>query len=284
MGPDKLIQLLRAIAMGGRSGDALLAEVTVRDGSREPISADVAVAGLRRALVLAEETVLLPAARAEFLERSLSPPAGRMSFSDPPGLVVTAAMLEELTEIAVDVLRSYVETLSPDIAKPVTPEWRSAALQLAEAIVRQQQALEDFAAAREDPQSLHAQLADPDRERLEMGLLYLRKLRIDLYIERWRKRVASTARGRSYDIYVHLDSLDIRDALQKLFQVLSPDGQQMLHAVLDPIDADFLACTRELPVPLRAAARQMPPAWWRYRVPTAADADFEESIPFHLTK
>jgi hypothetical protein len=199
--------------------------------------------------------------------------------------VLTAALLPELTETAVGLLRSYAATLSPDATAPVSPERRSAALQLAEAVVRQDEALADFRMAREDPASLHARISESDRERLEAGLLYLRYLRVDPQIACWRDRVDWMARGSEhYDIDTHLDSLDRRDALQRLFQALSPTGQELLHAALDPIDADFLACTRELPVPIGSGLRAQPPAWWRYRVPRTIGPNFKRSLDARLAR
>ncbi len=183
-------------------------------------------------------------------------------------------MPEEQSEMhaaTVALLRARLEQDPAEAWTSVDPALRDVAMWYARVLIRQEDLLADFRAAREDPASLHSRLPDGDRARIEAVLLVQGRGRADRTVEDWRETVERIAgRGDRWCVEDLEGALRPRDELDRLFSVLTPAGQQVLRDLVDPLDEAFVAATVELPGILPEIVgpeRPAPAPWWWHRVP-----------------
>jgi hypothetical protein len=274
MNASRLHNLVRLLAYYGEPLDQAVVRFREEHIRHIDLSVDDGRAALAQARVLVGQTHLLAPALKRFVRGPLLP-YKEASVKDPRGPEVSAAMEPGLRVLADEILDAYISSGSMEALPDVSAPMRSASLQYAAAIVRQQQELDDFREASTDPASLHSELAEADRRRLEVVLLGLGELRVDPLIHRWRTYVSSLERDATHWLIEEFDNaLILREDLQLVFSAISPGGQPALRRHIDPLDQRFAAVTQDVSSPIRLLFAPDPPPWWRYRVPRQLGEDF----------
>jgi len=96
---------------------------------------------------------------------------------------------------------------------------------------------------------------------------YYRPKTLSDRISEWSNIVSAVASGYELSMEDYTNDLTIRDLIEKVRQVLSPKGQQVLASVLRTIDEQFLRATYGLSEALRSAEKGEELGFWWYRVP-----------------
>jgi hypothetical protein len=222
---------------------------------------------------------LRPPAETQFYKSALLPPAG--ASQGARGLELSPAHGDALRALAIDLIGAYLgegckEGTRPD---PGHVAIHSAALQYAEAVVRQEEILADLECAAADISSMHSALVSGDEARIQDLCLYRRSRRLDALLGSWESCVGSVERSSSSLMYEEYENwLDMRDVLEDMVEVLSPAGRQTLGHALAPLDERFLAATRDLSSSIRPRSRWRPQRWWWYRVPHRPSETFRERL------
>lgn len=99
----------------------------------------------------------------------------------------------------------------------------------------------------------------------------------------WSNIVNSVTEGYKFSAQDYTNDLTIRDLIEKVRQILSPEGQQVLASVLQPIDEQFLRATYRFNVALCSAEKGEEMGFWWYRVPKRQGKDLAEFLQVFLT-
>jgi hypothetical protein len=94
----------------------------------------------------------------------------------------------------------------------------------------------------------------------------------DRLLDSWTREVSSIA-GKGHagtDPNEYINTLDIRDHLQRFVAVLSWVGHEQWRPLIEPVDDSFRGCTERQEVPLVLNGHAEPGGWWRYRLPVGA--------------
>lgn len=247
---------------------------------RKPgFSIDDLRAVLAHAATLAHERRLLPPAQAAFFGRTLLPPAGAVD--KEPGVELSVSDLDALRSLAIDLIGKYLaeESDATEMPQPKHVAMQSAALQYAEALLRQQEVIEDLHQAARDESSLHATLTGTDRTRIEELLLNRGGKRLDSRLDGWRQGVERVESDPDFIVFeVYEDRLVARDNLEDALSLLTPPARHVLEQRVGPLDERFLQATRELPTSIRPRSPWQPQRWWWYRAPSRLGEHFKDRL------
>lgn len=272
--------VLRLLAVG-------VPEAAIPERMSEHRMPGFSVDDLREILVHARTvtraTSLLPPAQAAFFERTLLPPAG--AFGGAPGVDLSASDLEALRSLAFALVDAY---LSDDRGSAAAPDpkrdpMHSAALQYVEALLRQEEIIDDLNQASSAESSLHAAITGTDRTRLHELLLNRGGTRLDSLVNRWQRFVGiaeSDPQSMGYEEYENW--LRGRDLLEDVMSVLSPASREILESRIQPLDESLFRATREVASSIRPPSPWQPQPWWWYRVPTRLGGYFKDRLE-HLS-
>lgn len=100
-----------------------------------------------------------------------------------------------------------------------------------------------------------------------------RSRRLADLLKAWATIVSEVEQGYKLGIEDYTNDLAIRDILQELIQILSPDGQVVLKQLIEPMDARFLQATRPVDRPLLPPLGDESLGFWWYRIPKEAGED-----------
>lgn len=234
---------------------------------------------LASAAALTRETSLLPPAESAFLKKHLLPPAG--AFREQSGVELSLADLDVLRSLAGELIGSYlaVEGESSELPDPRHVAMHSAALQYAEAVLHQQEVLEELNRARLADASLHARLTETDRRRIEEFLLFTGGKTLDTWVESWQRCVVWVETDPEHIVFeVYETRLGTRDGLAHAMSLVSPTSRAFLESRLGPLDERFSRATREVSTSIRPCSPWQPQPWWWYRVPSRLGEHFKARL------
>jgi hypothetical protein len=234
---------------------------------------------LDHAAVVARQSRLLPPAEAAFFGRSLLPPAGR--FGDEPGVELSVSDLAGLRVLAIDLLERYLaeDTDSIELPDPKRDAMQSAALQYVEALLHQEEVIEDLNKAAADETSLHAALRGSDRTRIDAFVLNRGGTRLDSLVDRWQRCVKTVETDPARLMYEEYENwLSARDSLEDARSLLTPPCRAILDPRLEPLDERFLRATREVSTSIRPRSPWEPQRWWWFRVPRNLGEHFKDYL------
>jgi hypothetical protein len=234
---------------------------------------------LTHARSVARETSLLPPAEAAFFGRHLLPPAG--GFDGTPGVELSASDLDALRSRALDLIDKYLSDTrtATDEPEPQGDPMDSAALQYAEALLRQEEVISDLRRASADEASLHARITGTDRARFEELLLNRGGTRLDFLVDMWSRfvrAVETEPESLGYEEYENW--LSARDVLEDVISLLSPSARQTIETYVRPLDHSMFEATREAASSIRPRAPWQPQRWWWYRVPSPMGQYFKQRL------
>jgi hypothetical protein len=268
--------VFRLLARGSSLGDV----AEQMSGRRQP---GVSVDDLRRVLIHARtvvrEDALLPPVEAAFFGRVLTPPAGARQGA--PGAEVSQRHREALRALALELIESHlaVEPAPREPRDAGQVAVRSAALQYAEALLRQEEVLDDLEQAANDASSVHSSLTGTDRTRIEEFILYRRGRRLDALLDSWESCVRSVERDDQTLMHEEYHNwLDVRDALNAALTLLSPAARPPLASPLGALDERFLQATREVSTSVLPQRPWRSQAWWWYRLPRRPGPSFRARL------
>lgn len=268
--------VLRLLAVGLPVADI---SERISQGPAPDFSTDDLRAVLAHAAVVAREASFLPPAQAAFFGRTLLPPAGPIG--DQPGVQLSASELPALRDLAIKLIDQYLERESDSIEPPDPKHipMHSASLQYLEALLRQEEIVDDLRQARLDESSLHAALTGTDRTRIEELLLNRGGTRLDSLVHRWQRFTGYVeSRPDSHAFEDYEQGLRIRDQLQDAISVLTPRAREMLESHVRPADDRFFHATRSVSRSVRPASPWRAQGWWWYRLPRRLGKHFSDRL------
>ena len=92
-------------------------------------------------------------------------------------------------------------------------------------------------------------------------------------LTRWQALIGEAERGYQLTAYDYSNDLSVRDRLEDVGALLSPELRAKVMQAVAPLDERFLNATEEAPRPLS----DRPHVWWR-RIPRKRDAEFDETM------
>jgi hypothetical protein len=269
---------LRILALGARYEEV---GGRIAKSFKRPFTGEDLRAVLVGAAVLTRETPLLAPTESAFLRRHLLPPAG--AFEDEPGIELSVADLDDLRSLAGELIDSYLaaEDESSERPDPRHVAMQSAALQYAEAILHQQDVLDELGRARLDDTSVHAQLPTADHRRVEDFLLFTGGKTLDTWIDSWQGCVGWVEDDPEHIVFEPYEPrLRTRDGLATAVSLLTPTSRTFVESQLAPLDERFARATREVSTSIRPPSPWKPQPWWWYRVPSRLGEHFKSRLEY----
>lgn len=92
------------------------------------------------------------------------------------------------------------------------------------------------------------------------------QISLDGLIRSWKELVSLVEVGYDESIYEYINDLSTRDLIQEILTGVPMAVRGKVEGIVHPLDARFVAATREITRPISAGGVE-PPGPWRHRIP-----------------